>query len=546
MSPELFQNRPYSYKSDIWSLGCVLYEICNQRHAFDAQSINGLAMKILRGSYPPINAGYSKPLKDLIVKMLSVKPKERPNIVEIIQKPFIRKKVVEYLNECINMSQQPLDPTVVDDVQRVQQPIQMYVEGLKEQAAQLGIVEVLNQSTSVPFPIIKKEEGKALGSTEKNKKQSGDASKKVEDKKKPVEKYKGLKAKLKEKQKMEENLAALKKERKRRLEEFKLKLKKNVKKHETPIKSREKINESIDKKSKPTESIKEEQDTKIGKPPVHNKKSIKTELEEKPYHRLNNAEFNKVFQRKMKHRNTSIEPKSKKAEASTSHSGHATGSSSEEPAIDQKEKILREKEQRKKEEREKIEKALQQIRFENYIARQKAKEKEAEMLRPSSGMKHSLSISNNREGKAQTKIEEQYGMEEEQQEGEEGEEELEDIQEEMEEHEYDKDEFKEELHSLKTMSIQMKTIKTQLKEQCEKIVQDLNGIVIPEEPEKPQKNEEENIEGILDYLAEDSQEEEEEEEVKEEPEAPEKHKLIERIGLLKQYKLPSNYKKQSM
>ena len=36
MSPELFKNSPYSYKSDIWALGCVLYEMCNLRHAFDA------------------------------------------------------------------------------------------------------------------------------------------------------------------------------------------------------------------------------------------------------------------------------------------------------------------------------------------------------------------------------------------------------------------------------------------------------------------------------------------------------------------------------
>ena len=70
MSPELFKNQPYSYKSDVWALGCVLYEMCNLRHAFDAQSINGLAVKILRGSFPPINSCYSKSLRDLIGKML--------------------------------------------------------------------------------------------------------------------------------------------------------------------------------------------------------------------------------------------------------------------------------------------------------------------------------------------------------------------------------------------------------------------------------------------------------------------------------------------
>lgn len=36
MSPELIKYKPYSYKSDIWALGCVLYEICNLTFAFEA------------------------------------------------------------------------------------------------------------------------------------------------------------------------------------------------------------------------------------------------------------------------------------------------------------------------------------------------------------------------------------------------------------------------------------------------------------------------------------------------------------------------------
>ena len=74
MSPELFKAQNYSYKSDVWALGCVLYEMCNLRHAFDAQSIHGLSVKITRGSYPPINTMYSKALRDLIGRMLHVKP----------------------------------------------------------------------------------------------------------------------------------------------------------------------------------------------------------------------------------------------------------------------------------------------------------------------------------------------------------------------------------------------------------------------------------------------------------------------------------------
>lgn len=101
MSPELFKNKPYSYKSDVWALGCVMYEMCNLRHAFDAQSINGLAVKILKGSYPPINTIYSKPLRDLITKMLQVKPSMRPTIIDILNKSFVRKRVASYITESL-------------------------------------------------------------------------------------------------------------------------------------------------------------------------------------------------------------------------------------------------------------------------------------------------------------------------------------------------------------------------------------------------------------------------------------------------------------
>jgi serine/threonine protein kinase len=78
-----------------------MYEMCNLRHAFDAQSINGLAVKILKGSYPPINTIYSKPLRDLITKMLQVKPSMRPTIIDILNKSFVRKRVASYIAESL-------------------------------------------------------------------------------------------------------------------------------------------------------------------------------------------------------------------------------------------------------------------------------------------------------------------------------------------------------------------------------------------------------------------------------------------------------------
>ena len=38
LSPEVCEDRPYNNKSDIWALGCVLYELCTLRHPFEAKN----------------------------------------------------------------------------------------------------------------------------------------------------------------------------------------------------------------------------------------------------------------------------------------------------------------------------------------------------------------------------------------------------------------------------------------------------------------------------------------------------------------------------
>ena len=57
LSPELCEDRPYNEKSDVWALGCVLYEMCTLNHAFDGKSMCALVLKILKGKYPPIQIG---------------------------------------------------------------------------------------------------------------------------------------------------------------------------------------------------------------------------------------------------------------------------------------------------------------------------------------------------------------------------------------------------------------------------------------------------------------------------------------------------------
>jgi NIMA (never in mitosis gene a)-related kinase len=51
-APEVWRDQPYDNKSDIWSLGCVLYEMTTLKPPFRANDMNGLCQKVLKGAYP--------------------------------------------------------------------------------------------------------------------------------------------------------------------------------------------------------------------------------------------------------------------------------------------------------------------------------------------------------------------------------------------------------------------------------------------------------------------------------------------------------------
>uniref|UniRef100_A0AC11DQR1 NIMA related kinase 5 n=1 Tax=Ovis aries TaxID=9940 RepID=A0AC11DQR1_SHEEP len=97
LSPEICQNKPYNNKTDIWSLGCVLYELCTLRHPFEGNNLQQLVLKICQARVPPISPRFSRDLQFLISQLFEVSPRDRPSINSILKRPFLENLIAKYL-----------------------------------------------------------------------------------------------------------------------------------------------------------------------------------------------------------------------------------------------------------------------------------------------------------------------------------------------------------------------------------------------------------------------------------------------------------------
>ncbi|GAX76016.1 hypothetical protein CEUSTIGMA_g3459.t1 [Chlamydomonas eustigma] len=104
LSPEICEDRPYNRKSDVWALGCVLYELVTLKKAFDGHCLPALIVCILKGKYPPVPTRYSTPLRNLVDSMLKQNPKDRPSVDAILRQAYVRQHVERYAQHVISLS----------------------------------------------------------------------------------------------------------------------------------------------------------------------------------------------------------------------------------------------------------------------------------------------------------------------------------------------------------------------------------------------------------------------------------------------------------
>ena len=96
-SPEVWNDKPYNSKSDIWSLGCVLYETLTLHPPFRAANMNDLYKRVVKGVFDDPPNLYSRDLKRLIKSMITVQPDLRPSANQILQSREVA-KAIKYFN----------------------------------------------------------------------------------------------------------------------------------------------------------------------------------------------------------------------------------------------------------------------------------------------------------------------------------------------------------------------------------------------------------------------------------------------------------------
>ena len=95
-SPEVWNDNPYDYKCDIWSAGCIIYEMASLKMPFRGTSMQVLYSNVMKGDFPPLPLRYSDDLMNIIKLMLVKNPQIRPSAEELLNNEIILDKIEKY------------------------------------------------------------------------------------------------------------------------------------------------------------------------------------------------------------------------------------------------------------------------------------------------------------------------------------------------------------------------------------------------------------------------------------------------------------------
>ncbi|XP_029199657.2 uncharacterized protein LOC114964483 isoform X1 [Acropora millepora] len=84
ISPEMCEGKEYNHKSDVWAMGCILYEMASRQKTFEGSNLPALVNKIMKGQFAPIRGNYSPEFRLLVADILQKDPDHRPDVDELL------------------------------------------------------------------------------------------------------------------------------------------------------------------------------------------------------------------------------------------------------------------------------------------------------------------------------------------------------------------------------------------------------------------------------------------------------------------------------
>jgi NIMA (never in mitosis gene a)-related kinase len=80
LSPEICMGRAYAGPSDIWALGCILFEMCTLKVCFQGEDLREVLGNIIQARIPRVSSVYSRELRRLVSRLLQKDSRVRPTI----------------------------------------------------------------------------------------------------------------------------------------------------------------------------------------------------------------------------------------------------------------------------------------------------------------------------------------------------------------------------------------------------------------------------------------------------------------------------------